>query len=879
MTARVFLLVACLALAVPPGVFADDGAQRAPAARTSPIRLVVMDQTGAVIVGATVTVTPEGPGAPLLAVTDEKGEARLDVPAGEYTISVESVGFDPYHLEKQRVRGGGIRREVTLAIAGMMEEIEVGQDPQEKGTDPRGNAFSTVLSREQIDQLPDDPDQLEEALQQMAGPGASIRVNGFRRGGLPPKDQIREIRFRQNAYAADSHESSNFSVDITTQPGSRGWRSSTTFGFRDESLDARNAFATTDQPEQTRRVQFSLDGPIWQKRTSMELNLDGFDAFEARPIVATTLQGPYAGSVQQPTQRGNVRLGVDHALTKTQTLRAEFEARRVDSDAQGLGDLDLPERAYSRLNRQSRYAAQVKGPLGKRFFNELRAEARWTDTDTVPDSLAPAVKVNGAFNAGGAQTQGGRESREVELAQNLDYARGKHTVRAGYLLEFGSYTSDDIRNAGGTFTFADLSAYENSAPTTYTRRVGNPLVSYDQNQYAWYVQDDIRVRKDLTLSFGLRQEWQDHVDTLWNFAPRAGFVWSPFKNGRTTFRGGAGIFFNWMEASVYEETLQVDGQRLQDLVIRNPGYPNVIDGGVEEFLPRGRVQLAGQIGMPRVKQVSLGVERTVGPQVRLNATYFFRDGDSLLRGRDVNAPGPDGTRPEANVGTVTESQSIGTSRAHQFVVGFNVPGPNQRFFVGGNYTLSFVNDDGDGPFSLPADNITPDEWGPSRADVRHRVGSFLSVRLPWSLRASGGIRVESAPPYTVTTGADDNGDTIFTDRPAGVGRNSARGDEYVDLNLRLGYSFGFGKRKESGQAGPGGGGPVVVRMGGPGGGGMPFFSDRSKLVSCELYASATNLLNRANFTGYTGVITSPYFGQPTSARPPRRIEVGMRVGF
>jgi hypothetical protein len=102
----------------------------------------------------------------------------------------------------------------------------------------------------------------------MAGPGASIRVNGFRRGGLPPKDQIREIRFRQNAYAADSHESSNFSVDITTQPGSRGWRSSTTFGFRDESLDARNAFATTDQPEQTRRVQFSLDGPIWQKRTS-----------------------------------------------------------------------------------------------------------------------------------------------------------------------------------------------------------------------------------------------------------------------------------------------------------------------------------------------------------------------------------------------------------------------------------------------------------------------------------------------------------------------------------------------------------------------------------------------------------------------------------
>jgi hypothetical protein len=861
----------------------EDDEQSSQPARTSPIRLTVMDQTGAVIVGAIVTVVPEKGGQTLQTVTDDKGQARLDVPQGEYRIAVESVGFDVFRLEQQRVRGGGIRRDVTLTIAGMMEEIEVGQDPQESNTDPRGSAFSTVLTREQIDQLPDDPDQLEEALREMAGPGASIRVNGFRRGGLPPKDQIREIRFRQNAYAADTHESSNFSVDITTQPGSRGWRSSVTVGFRDESLDARNAFAPSKADEETRRGQFSLDGPIWKNRTSLELNVDGYDAFEARPIVATTPEGPISGSVQQPSQRANVRLGVDHALSKTQTLRAEFETRGVDAGAQGLRDLDLPERAYSRTNRERRYGVQVKGTIGKRAFNELRAEVRWIDTDTVPDSLAPAVKVNGAFNAGGAQTQGGRESREIELAQNLDYSRGKHTVRAGYLFESGSYTSDDIRNAGGTFTFANLDAYEASAPSTYTRRVGNPLVSYAQNQAAWFVQDDFRVRKDLTLSFGVRHEWQDHVDSFWNIAPRGGFAWSPFRNGKTTFRGGAGIFFNWMDASVYEETLQVDGTRLQDIVIRNPGYPTIIDGGIEEFLPRGRVQLAEEITMPRITQVSLGIERTLGPQMRLNATYFYRDGDSLLRGRDVNAPGPDGVRPEPRVGTVTESQSTGSSRAHQLVVGFNVPGPNQRFFVGGNYTLSFVRDDGDGPFSLPADNLQPDEWGPSRSDVRHRVGSFLSVRLPWSLRASGSIRVESAPPYNVTTGRDDNGDTIFTDRPTGVGRNSARADEYVDLNLRLGYAFGFGKRSDRGPGGGGGGGggPVVVRIGerGGAGGGMPFMSDRTKLVSCEVYASATNLLNRTNFAGYSGVITSPYYGQPTSARPPRRIEVGMRVGF
>jgi hypothetical protein len=881
MRARCLVLTLALAaIAAAPPARAEDEAQAA--VRTSPIRLLVMDQTGAVIIGATVKVTA-ATGDVFETVTDEKGEARVDVPAGEYTVDVSSVGFETIRFDALRVRGNGVRRDVVLPIAGLLEEVEVAQDPQESSVDPRGTGFSTVLTREQIDQLPDDPDEMAAALQQMAGPGAVIRVNGFRSGGLPPKDQIREIRFRQNAYAAETHEASNFSVDITTQPGMRGWRSSVTFGMRDEDLDARNAFATTKEDEQTVRGQFNIDGPLWKGHTSFELNVDGFDAYEAHPIVATTPAGPYAGSVRQPVERANVRLGIDHGLSKTQTLRAEFERRRTDSDALGLGDFDLPERAFARSSQDTRYAARLVGAIGKRMFNEVRAEIVWRDTDTVPDSLAAAVRVNGAFNAGGAQTQGGRETREINLAQNLDYSRGKHTVRTGYLLEFGRYTSDEIRNAGGTFTFTSLPAYERGEATTYTRRLGNPLVNYSQNTYGWYVQDDIRLRKNLTLSVGLRHELQDHIDSDWNLAPRAGVVWSPFRDGKTTFRGGAGIFYTWLDANVYEETLQVDGQRLQDIVIRNPTYPNPIVGGLEELLPRGRVQLADEMILPRIKQVSFGVERVLGPQMRVNVAYFFRDGDYQFRGRDVNAPLPDGSRPEPNVGTVTEVQSIGGLRSHQLVTGFNLAGPNQRFFVGGNYTLTFAEDDGDGAMSLPANSIDPDEWGPSRNDVRHRLGSFLSLRLPYSLRASGNLRVESAPPYTITTGRDDNQDTIYNDRPRGIGRNSARADNYVDLNLRLGYSFGFGKRSEQGPGGGPGGGPVVVRMGGPGGGGpgggMPFFSDRSKLVSIEVYAAASNVFNHTNYAGYSGVLTSPYFLEPTSARPPRRIELGVRVGF
>ena len=92
-------------------------------------------------------------------------------------------------------------------------------------------------------------------LEQMAGPGAVLRVNGFSGGRLPPKSQIAEIRFRFDPYSAENHEAGFPRVDIRTRPGNGNWRNNATATFRDESLNARNAFATEKPPEQARRYQ------------------------------------------------------------------------------------------------------------------------------------------------------------------------------------------------------------------------------------------------------------------------------------------------------------------------------------------------------------------------------------------------------------------------------------------------------------------------------------------------------------------------------------------------------------------------------------------------------------------------------------------------
>src|SRR5262245_61339936 len=190
-------------------------------------RVTVVDPSGAVIVGAQVDVRPSTPaGAAVVSMqTGGRGDADFNLlEPGRYTIHVESPGFEPYDARDVRVRAGDNRREVKLAIAKLAETVDVGRDPRERASEPGSDAFGPILGQAQIDELPDDPDEMEQALKDMAGPGAVLRVNGFRGGRLPSKDQIQQIRFRRNMFAADTHEAGNISVDITTKPGLERWR-------------------------------------------------------------------------------------------------------------------------------------------------------------------------------------------------------------------------------------------------------------------------------------------------------------------------------------------------------------------------------------------------------------------------------------------------------------------------------------------------------------------------------------------------------------------------------------------------------------------------------------------------------------------------------
>ena len=844
------------------------------------LRVTVVDQTGAAIPNAQVTINKQ----PLTLTTNKLGEINFaDLAPGKYQLQVRAEGFAPLTVKDVNVRAGANNIEIKLGVAGVQDEITIGRDKREAGTDPRGNAFSTVLTEEQIAQLPDDPEEFEQALRNLAGPGATFKVNGFRGGKLPPKNQIREIRFRTNAYAAENHDSSFMSVDIFTKPGIENWRGSFNTGFRDESLNARNAFAPRRAAEQNRRFGFDLGGPLWKKHTSMFLSADGVNSYEAKTIFATLPETLFNDTVRQPWRTLNLNARVEHLLTPTHTARFEYQRNATRRDNNGVGNFDFPERGYATdsVERVLRFADS--GAVGKKFFNEVRFQAIWQDLDIDSLSNATTIQVLGAFNRGGAQINSSRRARELELADNLDLPFKKHSARVGFQIEASKLDSNELRNRNGSFIFSSLDDFREGRPTTFTRRSGTGNVEFDQVQFGWYAQDDWRIHKSLSLSFGLRHEMQNNLDDRNNVMPRAGFAWSPFKKGNTTIRGGGGIFYDWFASETYEQALRVNGQQQSDLVISNPGFPNPLAGGIARTLPASRIQIDPRLRAPYVAQMSFGVEQTLPHNIRLMSQYFYRRGIHLLRGRDINAPvqSAGGLRPDPAAGVVTQIESSANSFNHTWFVNLNWMKMG-KFMIGASYVLSKTTDETDGALSLPANNFDlRGERGPSLQDARHRFNILTNFRLTKSLRLSSIFNTSSARPYNITTGRDDNKDTIVNDRPAGVSRNSARSAGQWDLSSRLSWGFSFGKAPDN--QGAGVGQVRIIRGGSDSGemlgaiGSMPAMD--GKRFRTEFFIQATNLFNHANLTGFSGVQTSPFFGQAIAALPGRRIETGMRFSF
>lgn len=836
--------------------------------RPGSVRLTVRDATKLPVAGARVALTLEGSARD--AITNESGVATFDnVAPAVYTVSVESPGFEPFSASDLNVRSGArVTRDVELVIAGLIEAVDVtpSQDAQDQA-----NAFATELSAEEIASLPEDPDELAEMLAQLAGLDAEIRVDGFADGVLPPGTQIQSVRIRYDAASAGS-SSGGPRIEIRTQPGGDRWRGNTSMRVRDETLNARNAFSAVRPSGQTRQYSWSLNGPLVRDKTGLSINLERSDAIEQRAIRAAGPGGLFSALVRQPTNRLGISTRLEHALSPAQRLRVDFRQSGQTAANQGLGEFDLPERAFQREDADGELRLGHNYTIGREAVHDFRIQTRWRSTTSTPASTGTAIRVPGAFAEGGAQVQGGRRTREIEIEDELMFTyRQRHQVTIGANVIGAHFEGDEWRNAGGTFTFASVEDLGAERPTSFTQRTGDPSFRYSLYRFGAFVQENYQVRRNLMFNLGVRHESQTHLRDWANFAPRVGVNWTPSPRARTALRASFGISFQPLQGSTYEQTLLVNGERQRELILIAPSFPDpFLDGVTAAARAPGIIRAARDLRMPSTRRLAFGIDQPIGRAARLRFSYTRQKSRDLFRSLDANAP-IDGVRPNAAARTITELESTARSVSHSLETNFTLNLRPHRLTLNTTYTLGQQQNEADGALQLPPNSFRLDtEWGPSRQDIRHRWDASAAGELWWGFRLNGTVRTQSATPYTITTGLDLNGDGINNERPEGVNRNTARGAGTRTVDMTLTWGVGVGQREA----------PQVPRGGGRVGQLLAAAANRPQpKVRVEIYVQGNNVLNDVNPQGFSGVQTSPFFGRATSASPARRLSIGARANF
>jgi len=653
----------------------------------------VFDSLGSVVVGATVAAV-DAAGKEKNTVTNRQGEFSISgLAPGTYTVRVIAPKFSLYE-NAEVVISANKREELTVALTveAVQEEVEVSGNGQ-ISTDADNNASATVLKGEDLEALPDDPDQLEAALQALAGPsagpnGGQIYIDGFTGGRLPPKESIREIRINQNPFSAEFERLGFGRIEVLTKPGSDKFRGQAFFNFNDESLNSRNPFAFNRAPSQTRFFGGNLSGPVQKGKSSFFIDVSN-RSIDANAVVnASVLDAafnivPFQQDVTVPTSRFTISPRFDYQINTNNTLVARYSFTRVKSENQGIGGFALPTLASTSSFIEHEFRLTETAILNAKTVNETRFEYEVNRRNQEGDNSIPTINVSGAFVGGGAQVGTNfTNNNSFELQNYTTTSLGKnsqHAVKFGARVRGITIKDQSEANFGGTFSFfgvrdpltgdllySSIEQYRQNVlgnpdpifnPNQFNITSGNPIADVKQYDVGLFITDDWRLHPDLTLSFGLRYENQTNVSDNTNFAPRFSFAYSPGAGGarqpKTVFRGGVGVFFDRFNENFTLQSERFNGtNQSQYIVTNNPailGQPVFSLDGVTNvptvediaaiapgtFTVR---QVDSDLRIPTTYQYALSVERQLPFRMRGSVYFVGSRTINQLRTRNINAP-------------------------------------------------------------------------------------------------------------------------------------------------------------------------------------------------------------------------------------------------
>jgi hypothetical protein len=914
------------------------------------LRGTVTDSSGAVIPAADVVVTRDG--SRQSRTTESDGSYSFNVLApGVYRVSVAFPAFNVFDQPIAIDSSASAELSIRLTPASAKQEVSVTEGANEVSVDPSQSAVTTVIGSSDLDALPDDPADLSDMLTQLAGPAAGIggvamMVDGFALGQLPPKNTVKEIRIGQNPFSTEYDNLGFGRIEIITKPGTDSLHGNFQLTDSDSLFNSRNPYAANKAAYVNRSFNETLSDSVAHKFSwtvnAVQNKIDTDAIIHAVTLNPSTLaQESVDQSVITPR---NVYAGmarVDYQISPGNTATARYSDNRSDQSNNGIGGYSLTDLAYSSETSSHELQLTETAVISRAAVSETHFGFSRFLSSQFGGSSTPAINVAGAFNGGSAQLGNAYDhERDFELQNITTIVHGKHDIRLGGRWQQKRVTDNSPSNFGGTFTFLGMSGApeldSNNQPIRGTsisissleqyRRTllfqqlgyspaaiqelgggasqfsiagGNPLVQAGYTNWGGFIQDDWKIRPNLTLSPGLRYEFQTSYNGGPNPAPRVALAWSPDgvggKAAKTVIRLGAGVFYDRLGVGPQIQAERFNGVNERQYLITDPQFFGTVPS-LGSLAAAQQTPVTWKVD-PKIKPArelneAVTVERQLPLGSALSVTFIHLDGIHIPAIINANTPYPGtynpadssgGVRPYGNgAGDIFEYQSnLVYNRKITIVKDTTKLSKKVSFTV--NYTLLFANNDG-GWLGTPANpyNLTQG-YGRANYDSHNNFNLVGTILAPLGLEFSPIFLAASGMPYNLTTGTDLNGDSFSADRPAfatdlsrpsvvftrfgAFDTNPTQGQTLVpfnylngagmwNLSARLSRTLAFG--------------PAI---------------GADKRFKLNFNVNVNNVFNHTDPGGYVGNLSSPLFGQSTSlylfreTSNLRRVQFGTSLSF
>jgi Carboxypeptidase regulatory-like domain len=950
--------------------------------QTGTIRGTVTDESGAFVAGANVSIANPSGVAKHSPSAEDGSYSIAGLPWGEYIVEASAPQLVLREPVKVNLKSRVTVVNLQLQIAETKQEVTVEEHAAPTvTTESSENASALTVQGKDLQSLGDDPEDLAADLQALAGPsagpnGGSVYIDGFSGGEMPSKQSIREVRINQNPFSPEYDTLGYGRIEILTKPGAEAFHAMVYNNFGDSFWNSRNPYAAEKAPFLLDEYGGTAEGRISGK-ASFFVAVDGARINNGAVINGTTLDpntlsiiDPYTQVFVIPQRRIIVSPRIDYQLTSTDTITVRYSVQNVDIQHTGIGGFNLVSTGFHNHGLDNTVQFANTKIFGANAVHETRFQFERSTISSISDDFSPQINVLNAFTGGGAQVGSSHNALDTfELQHYWTITHDKHTWHFGARVRAATLDNISPIDFGGTFLFSgglapelnpsnqpilsnvgspvlvnidSIESYrrtllferEGFSPaqiralgggaSQFTLNAGNPSTSANQEDVGAFVNDDWRVKRNLTVNLGLRWEGQTNIHDWTDFAPRLGLAWAPGagkprSNVKTVVRAGFGMFYQRFDISSVLTAERYNGIVQQQYVTTNPDFFPAIPSASSLATASSQQtveRLSPNLHSPYLMESALSIERQLPAHTTLALTYVNSHSPNQFLTDDINAPLPgtynpqvpgSGVYPLGTSNALFQVGNAGRYNQNEFIVNVNAR-VNESISLFGSYVYNRALSNTDyappprntdfnptisygamGVGSFPANPYSRvGEYGPAITDIPNEGTFGGSIAAKWGFSFNPLLVVESGAPFNITVGQDLYGDTLFNGRPgiavhesrpglvatsyglldpnpipgeAILPRNFGRGPGIVLANLRVSKTFSFGPHGEGSAPAMGGGGPRTQAGPFGNGGATSGGAKTGRDYNLTLSMSARNVINHNNPGPIIGNITSPLFGK------------------